>query len=826
MGSTPKTQFVFQTDRPTSFRQISPYRGFVALLLLNWLVVTVSAEPLLLPPRPNPPGQLQPKFGAKDGRFTFDGQPAVIISGSIHYPRVPRAYWRDRIQKAKAMGFNCIGTYVFWNAHEKKPGQFDFSGNLDVAEFVRTCQEEGMWVIVRPGPYVCSEWDFGGLPAWLLREPDLQVRTNDPRFLSATKRYFQALGEQLVDLQVNHGGPILQVQVENEYGQFGRPHHDDDKQYNRAIHRQLIEAGFDTMFIRCDWPNRSTIETAHIDDVYTTMNFGGGAERAFRFFEQQYPGMPKMCGEYWVGWFDHWGDKHNTRELDPFIQQIKWMLDNNVSFNVYMLHGGTNFGFTAGANWSSRTYTADTTSYDYDSPIDEIGRLNDKFTTFRDTIKAYLPDDYELPLPPPPIQRIEIPPFELSQTASFRQLMGPPVESSAPPHLESIGETGQTQGLALYRTIVQVPQATNVLLEFSALKDRAIVIVNNERVATLDRRYKQSSTRLTLPAGRVSMDILLENMGHLNYSRELISDRKGLGEVTLDGKPVLGWQVYSFPLELDDISALKFAEKPVDSTPLPVFFRGQFRVDEMGDTLLDMQGWGKGMVWVNGINLGRYWQIGPQYTLYLPGCWLRQGLNEVVVMDIEPTGHQSLRGVTDIIYGLQLDPSLAYSRSPGETVELSDEPVVAQGRFANRDGAQLVNFDQPIKARYVCIESLSSHSNDNHAAIAEIHLMDPAGQRMDRNAWEVIYADSEELLAEPAGASNILDEQPVTFWHTQYQDASRRTNHPHQIVIDLGQVQSFQALRYLPRAGNNPGKINEYRVYASERLFPGLKPRD
>jgi len=799
--------------------QFCLFRRFFTLLILSSIAVSVSAKTLSLPPRPNPTGQKQPEFGANDGRFTFDGEPAVIISGSIHYPRVPRAYWRDRIQKAKAMGFNCIGTYVFWNAHEKNPGEFDFSGNLDVAEFVRTCQEEGMWVIVRPGPYVCSEWDFGGMPAWLLKDPDMQVRTNDPHFLAATDRYFKALGEQLVDLQVNHGGPILQVQVENEYGQFGRPDNEDDKQYNRAIHQQLVDAGFDTMFIRCDWPNGRTIETAHIDGVYTTMNFGGGAERAFRFFEQQYPGMPKMCGEYWVGWFDHWGDRHNTRGLEPFIRQIEWMLDSDISFNVYMLHGGTNFGFTAGANWSSRTYTADTTSYDYDSPIDEIGRLNKKFTTFREAIKAYLPDDYDLPEPPTPIKRIEVPQFTLSQTAAFDQLMGQPVESKQTPYLEALD---QIQGLALYRTTLQVPEATRAGLEFSALKDRAIVIINNKRVATLDRRYKQSSTRISLPAGQVTLDILLENMGHLNYSRELMTDRKGLGEVTLDGKPVLGWEVYSFPLELDDIAELEFSNATTKPSPLPVFYRGQFTLAEIGDTLLDMQGWGKGMVWVNGINLGRYWQIGPQYTLYLPGCWLKKGGNEVIVMDIEPTGHHTLHGVTDIIYGLKLDPSLAYSRKPGETLALSDQQIVAQGRFDNSDSAQTVMFDEPVTARYLCIESLSSYSNDNHAAIAEIHLMDTNGKNIDRDGWEVIYADSEELLAEPAGAGNLLDEQPVTFWHTQYQGEGRNTTHPHQIVIDLGKVETFSTLRYMPRAGNNSGKINEYKIYASQERFKNL----
>ncbi len=793
---------------------------FLYTVALVALTLPVSAEPLPLPPKPNPLGERQPTFGAKDGYFTFDDKPAVIISGSIHYPRVPRAYWRDRIQKAKAMGFNCIGTYVFWNAHENKPGEFDFSGNLDVAEFVRICQEEGMWVIVRPGPYVCSEWDFGGMPAWLLKDPDMQVRTGDPKFLAATARYMKAVGAQLKDLQINHGGPIIQVQVENEYGQFGRPGKKADKDYNRAIYDQLVDAGFDTMFIRCDWPNKQTIGTAEIDGVYTTMNFGGSADKAFGFFEQEYPGMPKMCGEYWVGWFDHWGSKHHTKDLAPFIKEIKWMLANEVSFNVYMLHGGSNFGFTSGANWSSGQYSADTTSYDYDSPMDETGRITEKFYTFRGTIKEYLPEDYVLPEPPEQINRIEVPEFSLDQIAGFDQLVRQPFSSLHPPHMEALD---CNQGLALYRTTLNVRDAGEHKISFSALKDRAILIVNGKRVATLDRRVKQDSASISLPKGKVQLDVLLENMGHLNYSRELMVDRKGLGEVELDGKEVLEWSVYTFPLELGDIAGLDFSSEPVKPSPMPVFYRGEFSVDEVGDTLLDMTGWGKCMVWVNGINLGRFWSIGPQYTLFMPGCWMKKGANEVIVMDIEPTGHTTIKGVTEPIYGLKVDENLSYSRKPGETIELSDRQLVKKGRFEDGDAAQVVEFGKTISARYVCVESLSSYSGDNNTAIAEIHLVDAKGQWLDRDKWQVIYADSEEIVAEPAAAGNIMDNQPVTFWHTKYRGDHAGMPHPHQVVIDLGSVQEFKALRYLPRNGANPGKVKDYKIYASKSLFKGLK---
>lgn len=793
----------------------------LSMFILIGTILSVSAKILPMPPEPNPVGQKQPVFGEADGNFTFDGKPAVIISGSIHYPRVPRAYWSDRIRKAKAMGFNCIGTYIFWNAHEKTPGEFDFSGNLDIAEFARACQKEGMWLIVRPGPYICSEWDFGGMPPWLLKDPEIQVRTNDPKFLKATARYMKAVGKELRDLQVTHGGPIIQVQVENEYGQFGRPGNADDIAYNKAIYDQLVDAGFDAMFIRCDWPKKQTVGTAHIDGVYTTMNFGGSADKAFAFFDKEYPGMPKMCGEYWVGWFDHWGSKHHTKALAPFIKEIDWMLENGVSFNVYMLHGGTNFGFNSGANWSSGQYSADTTSYDYDSPMDETGRITEKFYTFRNTIKKFLSADYELPEPPEQIKRIEVPEFELTQTASFEQLLRKPFKSENASYMEALD---LNQGLALYKTTIDAPKAGTYKLTFSALKDRVIVIVNGKRVATLDRRLKQSITQLTLPAGASKLEILLENMGHLNYARELMKDRKGLGDVTLDGKPVLGWTIHTFPLELSDVASLNFASKPAKLSTLPVFFRGTFHADEVGDTLLDVTGWGKGMVWVNGINLGRFWDIGPQYTLYLPGCWMKQGENEIVVMDIEPTGHHSVRGVTEIIYGLKVDKNLNYNRKPGETIDLKKDQIVAEGAFEKGDSAQFVDFGKTIKARYVCIESLSSQTGESHAAIAEIHLVDARDKWLDRDGWQVIYADSEEIVAEPSSASNVMDNQPVTFWHTQYQGGTD-AGHPHQVVIDLGKVQEFRTLRYLPRNGPNPGKIKDYKIYASEKLFSGLKPR-
>ncbi|NQZ59204.1 MAG: beta-galactosidase, partial [Lentisphaeraceae bacterium] len=495
---------------------------------------------------------------------------------------------------------------------------------------------------------------------------------------------------------------------------------------------------------------------------------------------------------------------------------IEWMLAKKVSFNVYMLHGGTNWGFTSGANWSGQ-YSADTTSYDYDAPIDEMGRITDKFYIFRDTIKKYLPADYQLPKIPSPIKRISIDEFSLDETATFEQLKRRALISQTPLHMEALD---QNQGFAVYTTYINVEKDGVYQLSFSDLKDRAIVIFNGQRRGVVDRRKKQNYLTVKLAAGSQELEILLENMGHLNYSREMMNDRKGLGTVKLNDKELLNWEIYSIPLEPADIKTLDFSKAEKFSI-LPLFRRGQFDLAEVGDTMLDMQNWGKGMVWVNGKNLGRYWDIGPQYTLYLPGCWLKEKDNEIIVMDIHPSEHKTVRGVRDPVFGLKVDANLSYKRKKGEQLLLSSGDKVAEGSFDNGDAPQLVHFDEEITSRYLCFEVKSSQSDDNNSAIAEIHLLDVKGNRLDRGSWQLIYADSEDLVAEPCSADNILDEQPVTFWHSQYKGRSQK--HPHRLVLDLGGMKKFKTLRYLPRNGANPGKVKDYAIYTSKQLFKGLK---
>ncbi|MBN2594762.1 MAG: beta-galactosidase [Sedimentisphaerales bacterium] len=767
-------------------------------------------------PAPNPQGQPQPKFGFEGRNFVFDGKPAVIISGSVHYPRIPRAYWRDRMKKARAMGLNTISTYVFWNAHEKTPGEFDFSGNLDVAQFCRVAQEEGLWVIVRPSPYVCSEWDFGGLPPWLLKDPNMEVRTSDPKFTEATGRYLKEVGKQLAPLQASKGGPIIMVQVENEYAVFG-----EDRKYYETIKDQTAAAFSDVVLIRCDWPRDDTIKGGHLDGVLSTMNFGDNPQWAFEQFDRFYPDLPRMSGEFWTGWFDHWGAPHHTTSGAEKAKLIDWMLENGISFNLYMFVGGTNWGFTAGANWSGK-YSCDTTSYDYSANLHEAGNPAEKFYEFRDVILKHLPEGTKLPELPEPIGRIEIPEIKMTQMASFMQLQTKPCKVETPTYMEALD---QAQGLMLYRTHIKGPKSGT--LEFATVKDRAFVMLDGKRVGTLDRRLdNQRRLRVDIGDGVVMLDVLVENMGHLNFSRNLITDRKGIaGEVKLNnevlsGLPAAaGWEMYSF--ELDDLSGLTFeaVESPQDE--MPYFYKATFNIDKTGDTFLDMRGWGKGMVWVNGYNLGRYWQIGPQQTLYMPGCWLKKGVNEIIVLDIEPRGHYTVKGLTEPVYELQTAVNLKYYRKPGQSVKLDVKDVVVESSFKPGATEQKANFGRTVQTRYICIETLNSQANDQYASIAEIHMLDAAGRKIDRNSWKVVYADSEELVGQSGGADNVIDDQPVTMWHTQWEGGSTPP-HPHHLVLDLGKVQDVSALLYLPRADSRNGRIKDYRIYARKTLFDGL----
>jgi len=574
-------------------------------------------------------------FGCKSDHFLLDGKPFVIISGSMHYPRVPRPYWRDRMRKMRALGLNTLCTYIFWNLHEPQPGNFDFTENLDVAAYIRAAQEEGLWVILRPGPYICSEWDFGGLPSWLLSTPGLKVRTTDPRFLDAAAKYLHKVGEQLAPLQITRGGPIIMAQVENEYGSFGQDH-----DYMNAVRQTIRDAGFDVTFYTSDGSSRPELQGGAFPDLPAAINFGqGDPSPEFARFAKSRQGVPRMCGEYWDGWFDHWGEMHHVTSPEEAARGVDWMLARGISVNLYMVHGGTSWGFMSGANFDG-TYQPDISSYDYDAPIDEAGRPTRKFILIREAIAKYLPAGTRVPELPPPLPVVEVPRFELSEGAALDDLLGDPVHSDQPLAMEALG---QQYGFVLYRR--RMSKRLKGLLEVDELRDYAVVLQGARKLGVLDSRLKQRSLEVDLKRGE-SLDILVENMGRVNFGPHMVDDRKGIvGKVTLAGSELIGWE--NFILPMTDLSPLRFS--PL-STKLSAFFRGQFELSSLGDTFLDMRAWGKGYVWVNGHNLGRFWRIGPQQCLFLPSAWLKEGTNQVVVFDLEPSGHRTLQGLKNAIW--------------------------------------------------------------------------------------------------------------------------------------------------------------------------------
>jgi beta-galactosidase GanA len=578
------------------------------------------------------------KLTIQNGHFTLDGKPFQILSGEMHYPRIPREYWRDRMKKARAMGLNTITTYVFWNLHEPRPGVFDFSGNLDVAAFVRTAQEEGLNVIVRPGPYVCSEWDLGGLPAWLLADRSIVLRSTDEKFMAAADRYLKRVGEELAPLQSTRGGPIIAVQVENEYGSF-----DNDAVYMRRVRDMIAASGLnDALLYTADGPGQLPAGT--LPDLPAVVNFGpGGAERAFAALRAFRPDGPLMSGEYWAGWFDQWGAAHARTNGDQQAREIDWMLGQGGSFSLYMFHGGTTFGFMNGANLD-RTYKPQTSSYDYDAALDESGRPTPKYFTFRDAIVRHFPNLMlpEVPSTPP---AIAVPRFQLAESVPLWSVLGPPVHSKK---IKTMEEVGQSYGYILYRTRLTWPVGpARTDLVLTDLHDYALVFLNGQRVATLDRRLGQDHATIDVPAGAVTLDLLVENTGRINFKKDLRLERKGITDsVTIGGMDVSDWDIYALPMS-DGASVRTTATASAG----PAFYRGQFTVSQPADTFLDLRGWEKGSVWVNGHQLGRFWSIGPQQTLYVPGPWLRRGANDVVVFDLGGSGARSLAGLTTPVLG-------------------------------------------------------------------------------------------------------------------------------------------------------------------------------
>ncbi|HET6170246.1 MAG TPA: beta-galactosidase family protein, partial [Terracidiphilus sp.] len=536
-------------------------------------------------------------FTVQGDHFALDGKPFQVISGEMHYPRIPRAYWRERLRMAKAMGLNTITTYVFWNEHEPKPGVYDFSGNNDVAEFVREAQQEGLYVILRPGPYVCAEWEWGGYPSWLLKEHGIVVRTTDPKFMEPTKRWLLRLGKELAPLQIGNGGPIILTQVENEYGSYGKDH-----AYMEDIHQALVDAGFTrSQLYTADGPQQ--VPNGSLPELPVGINFGGdgagSAQRAFATLKKFRPNGPFFNSEYWAGWFDHWGGKHAHTSTEEEAANLDWMLRQGYSVSIYMFHGGTSFGWMNGANMDGGKYEPDVTSYDYDSALDESGRPTAKYFAFRDVIAKATGTNP--PAVPEVAPSISVPPIALPETASLWKNLPAPIHSE---RVLSMEDVDQSYGYILYRTRLKNTASGELVLD--QLHSYALVYLNEELVGALDRRLGQD--RLTLPASKrnAQLDILVENTGRVNFTHAIAGERAGITkQVTLNGTPLLGWEIFSLPMT--SVNTLHYSKKACSGA---CFYRGSFDLAAVGDTFLDTSAFTKGELWLNGRALGRVWNIG------------------------------------------------------------------------------------------------------------------------------------------------------------------------------------------------------------------------
>jgi len=563
-------------------------------------------------------------FSIGEQDFLLDGEPFRIISGALHYFRVHPDQWADRIHKARLMGLNTIETYVPWNEHSPQRGTFDTAGALDLARFLDLVAAEGLLAIVRPGPYICAEWDNGGLPAWLFSDPAVGVRRNEPLYMAAIAEYFDALLPIVAERQIDRGGPVVLVQIENEYGAYG-----DDKDYLRALVDLNRAGGITVPLTTIDQPTHQMLSDGGLPELHKTGSFGSRATARLATLREHQPTGPLMCAEFWNGWFDHWGAHHHTTGTAEAAAELDELLASGASVNLYMLLGGTNFGFTNGAN-DKGVYQPTTTSYDYDAPLTESGEPGPKFWAFRDVIAKYAPVPDEVPVASAPAPVFEV---VLDRSVALSQA----IRSSAPSlgtwgeydHLPTLDELGHFRGFALYETTVE----TGGVLSFGEVRDRAQVFIDGEPVGILSR--DRHDTALVVPRGGV-LQLLVEDQGRVNYGPRIGEDKGLVGPALLDGAEIARWRVLPLDLGALTAAATRDAEAgaaSVVSVAGPAFAGGSFDIETPADLYLSTAGWGKGNAFVNGFNLGRYWSNGPASTLYVPGPALVAGRNEIVVFE-------------------------------------------------------------------------------------------------------------------------------------------------------------------------------------------------
>jgi beta-galactosidase len=588
--------------------------------------------------------------------FLLDGRRFQIRCGEMHFPRVPRQYWQHRLRMIKAMGLNTVCLYLFWNYHEWNEGRFDWAGQRDAAEFCRLAQNEGLWVVLRPGPYGCAEWEMGGLPWWLLNKADGDfLRTRDPRFIEASRQWLNEVGRVLGPLQVTRGGPILMVQVENEYGFFGK-----DLDYMRTMRWLVLDAGFNVPLFCCNPTNE--VVNSHIPELFSVVNFGSDPARGFKALDEVQKG-PRMCGEFYPGWFDTWGTPHKLGHTDAMLADLDYMLRTDGSFSLYMAHGGTTFGMWSGCD---RPFRPDTSSYDYDAPISEAGWVTEKFTRIRELMSRYLLPGETIPDPPARNPVIEIPAFSLTQTAPVMENLGDKaIQAKTPRNIEAYNIS---RGIVVYRATL--PAGPAGALQAANVRDFAWVFVDGRQAGIMEARHGRFQVDVPARDRPARIEILLYTLGRVNFGVE-VHDRKGVQGPILftprggQSRQVEDWEI--LPMDFGADAALPPLRWRGQTTSQPAFWHGTFNLARTGDTFLDVSNWGFGLLWVNGHCLGKYWNIGPTQTMYLPAPWLRAGANDVVVLDLLGPERPVLAGVkVPVLDRLRPEKDFFQKNDPGK----------------------------------------------------------------------------------------------------------------------------------------------------------------
>jgi len=563
------------------------------------------------------------KLELKDKKFYLDGEEFQLISGAMHYFRTHPDDWEDRLRKLKACGMNTVETYVPWNFHEPVEGEFNFEGMADVEEYIRIASDLGLYVIVRPSPYICAEWEFGGFPAWLLAEHDLRLRTADPIFLEKIRAYFEELIPRFTPFQTTNGGKLIAFQVENEYGSYG-----SDKKYLAFLRDLMVELGVDVPLFTSDGGLELMLKGGTIDGAFATVNFGSRPDENFAALDKYFPEAPHCVMEFWNGWFDHWKEHHHTRDPQDAADTFKKMLTEGKNVNFYMFHGGTNFGFWNGANHGNG-YEPTITSYDYDAPLTEAGDLTRKYHLIRDIIAEHTgqtPED-----PPADSKKRGYGKVELSESVSLFDVLpqiSEPIKDAYPRAME---QYGQGYGHILYSTEVKYISGEHNL-RLQEVRDRAVILVDGKYAGVIDRWMEEPELKIEIKPEGSRIDILVENMGRVNYGPHLY-DPKGITYgVRLDYQYLSDWTVH--PLPLDNLDAIDWSAAEDTERQAPAFYRATFDIYEVADTFMTFAGWEKGQAYINGFNLGRYWELGPQRTLYVPAPILKEGENELILFEV------------------------------------------------------------------------------------------------------------------------------------------------------------------------------------------------